>query len=126
MNMNANDGLQNIVAELGTPKDKASAWTYTVRHQSNIELENIYRSSWLGRKIVDVPVDDMTRSWRTWHAEDTLVDRIEALGDPAETAGLRLGRTATPRTLLTRLGAAGARCGARNAPVAGGGTPGSG
>jgi hypothetical protein len=78
MNMNANDGLQNVVAELGTPKDKASAWTYAVRYQSNIELENIYRSSWLGRKIVDVPVDDMTRSWRTWHAEDTLVDRIEA------------------------------------------------
>jgi phage-related protein (TIGR01555 family) len=48
-----------------------------VRYQSNIELENIYRSSWLGRKIVDVPVDDMTRCWRTWHAEDALVDRIE-------------------------------------------------
>ncbi|MDF2114814.1 DUF1073 domain-containing protein [Roseiarcaceae bacterium H3SJ34-1] len=78
MNMNANDGLQNVVAELGTPKDKASAWTYAVRYQSNIELENIYRSSWLGRKIVDVPVDDMTRCWRTWHAESGLVDRIEA------------------------------------------------
>ena len=78
MNMNATDGLQNVVAELGTPKDKASAWTYAVRHQSNIELENIYRSSWLGRKIVDVPVDDMTRNWRTWHADSGLVDRIEA------------------------------------------------
>jgi len=78
MNLNATDGLQNVIAELGTPKDKASVWTYAVRHQSNIELENIYRSSWLGRKIVDVPVDDMTRCWRTWHAEDGLVDRIEA------------------------------------------------
>lgn len=78
MNMNATDGLQNVVAELGTPKDKASAWTYAVCYQSNIELENIYRSSWLGRKIVDVPVDDMTRSWRTWHTENALVDRIEA------------------------------------------------
>ena len=78
MIINAMDGLQNVVAELGTPKDKASAWTYAVRQQSNIELENIYRSSWLGRKIVDTPVDDMTRCWRTWHARDDLVDRMEA------------------------------------------------
>jgi hypothetical protein len=33
------------------------------------EIEAAYRSSWLMRKAVDRPANDMTRAWRDWQAE---------------------------------------------------------
>lgn len=58
------DGLENIVAGLGTDRDKRS---YSVWADPRIltrqELENMYRGSWLAKKIVNVVADDMTREW---------------------------------------------------------------
>jgi hypothetical protein len=58
------DGLENVVAGLGTERDKRSfsvwAMPRTLTHQ---ELENMYRGSWLAKKIVNVVADDMTREW---------------------------------------------------------------
>lgn len=59
------DGLENVVAGLGTERDKRSFTQYGfARHLSRIELENMYRTSWLAKKIVNVVADDMTRAWR--------------------------------------------------------------
>lgn len=63
------DGLENLIAELGTEQDK--------RHQSRFvnnkmlsakgnqdELNALYRTDWLGGKVVDIIPNDMTREWR--------------------------------------------------------------
>lgn len=58
------DGLENVVAGLGTDRDKRS---YSVwadpRVLTRQELENMYRGSWLAKKIVNAVADDMTREW---------------------------------------------------------------
>lgn len=58
------DGLENVVAGLGTDRDKRS---YSVWADPRIltrqELENMYRGSWLAKKIVNAVADDMTREW---------------------------------------------------------------
>ncbi len=58
------DGLENVVAGLGTNRDKRS---YSVWADPRIlnrqELENMYRGSWLAKKIVNAVADDMTREW---------------------------------------------------------------
>ncbi len=58
------DGLENVVAGLGTDRDKRS---YSVwadpRVLTRMELESMYRGSWLAKKIVNAVADDMTREW---------------------------------------------------------------
>lgn len=57
-----NDGLENVAAGLGTVRDKRSHTFYAMpRTLTNWELENMYRGSWLCKRIVNVPADDMTR-----------------------------------------------------------------
>lgn len=60
----ARDGLENVVAGLGTDRDKRS---YSVWGQPRVitrmELENMYRGSWLAKRIVNTVADDMTREW---------------------------------------------------------------
>ena len=62
----ASDGLQNFVAGLGTDRDKMTAGRYELpRVLPRSELENMYRSSWLAKRIINAVADDMTREWRT-------------------------------------------------------------
>lgn len=62
----AGDGLQNVVAGLGTDRDKMSYGSYELpRLLLRQELENMYRSSWLAKRIINAVADDMTREWRT-------------------------------------------------------------
>lgn len=60
----AGDGLENVVAGLGTDRDKRSysVWA-NPRILTRQELENMYRGSWLAKKIVNAVADDMTREW---------------------------------------------------------------
>lgn len=59
------DGLENVAAGLGTNRDKRSYSQYSLNTAMNrLELENMFRSSWLAGKIVNVPAEDMTREWR--------------------------------------------------------------
>lgn len=58
--------LQNVVAGLGTDRDKMSYTGYVMPYSmSEAQLAAIYRGSWLARKTVDIPAEDMTREWRT-------------------------------------------------------------
>lgn len=72
------DSLQNLVAGLGTSRDKASASTYMVPMLSDVDLLAMYRTSWLARKIVDIIPLDATRQWRKWQAEAGQIEGIEA------------------------------------------------
>lgn len=72
------DGFQNVVANLGTSRDKAYAGSYFQRVYSPFELLSAYRSSWLPRKIVDIPAMDATRRWRAWQADKDQISLLEA------------------------------------------------
>lgn len=71
------DSLQNVVANLGTARDKASHSVYVDRFQSFHELLVLYRNSWLARATVDYIAEDATRKWRVWRAKDDLISKIE-------------------------------------------------
>lgn len=73
------DGLQNVVANLGTGRDKASYSVYVDKVLAPTELLTTYRNSWLARAIVDYPAEDATRKWRKWRADAEQITRIEAL-----------------------------------------------
>lgn len=68
------DGLQNVIANLGTGRDKRSHNQYTfsgaTTSQNFVELEAAYQDSWLARMIVNAPVDDATREWRTFDVKE--------------------------------------------------------
>lgn len=73
------DGYANVVANLGTGRDKAAAGQYVYAEMSYMELLAAYRGSWLPRSIVDIPAQDATRKWRSWQAEAPQIEKIEAL-----------------------------------------------
>ena len=72
------DGLVNLVANLGTARDKAAHSGYAMPVMTEQDAANAYRSAWLPRKIVDIPAMDACRKWRAWNAEDTEVSALEA------------------------------------------------
>lgn len=72
------DGLRNVVAQLGLGRDKTSYGTFAHAPTNIAEIDGLYRSSWLGRKIIDIPASDMTREWRKWQGvEDEQVVALE-------------------------------------------------
>lgn len=72
------DGLSNVVANLGTSRDKAAHTTYLPDILTSQELTNAYRTSWLAAAVVDYPAEDATRKWRSWRAEADQISKIEA------------------------------------------------
>lgn len=72
------DKLVNLVANLGTERDKASSSIYAPTLLSEQELSNAYRGAWLPRKIVDIPPLDATRRWRGWQASKEQIEKLEA------------------------------------------------
>ncbi len=72
------DSLTNMVANIGTSRDKAASTFYSMPMLSDEELLNAYRGAWLPRKIVDIPAFDSVRAWRDWQAKKTQIEAIEA------------------------------------------------
>lgn len=65
------DGIQNVLAGLGTARDKRSYNEYVLSPPLvQNYLEAMYQSSWLAKKIVNAVADDMTREWRTFQFDD--------------------------------------------------------
>lgn len=81
------DGLRNLVSGLGGANDKAKGVTYQLAIPARPTIDACYRSTWLGRKIHDIPALDMTREWRGWQAED---DQIEAIENEEKRLQLRI------------------------------------
>jgi phage-related protein (TIGR01555 family) len=71
------DKLSNLVSNLGTDRDKASHSQYSVIPLTPQELTAAYRSSWMARKIIDIPPLDATREWRNWQADAKQIELIE-------------------------------------------------
>lgn len=72
------DTLTNVLAQIGYGGDKAAHSFYGESNISPQELINSYNSSWLPRKLVDIPVHDALSKWRKWKGEAVDVDAIEA------------------------------------------------
>jgi len=73
------DGLESLTASLGTARDKATSVTYVETHIGDQQLTAAYKTSWLAKKIVDVPASDTFRRWRNWQAEEDQVEKLEEL-----------------------------------------------
>lgn len=72
------DGLRNLVANIGTPRDKAAGSFYATPLLMTADALNAYRGAWLPRKIVDIPALDATRNWRQWQAEGEQITALES------------------------------------------------
>ena len=59
------DGLQNLVTGLGSTRDKSTYNQYVSEiGVDRVTADAIFRSSWLGRRLVTTVADDMVRKWR--------------------------------------------------------------
>jgi len=77
--LRANDSLRSVVAGLGDPlRDKMATAVYGLQFIDDYQIAAIYKSNWLGRKIVDIPAMDAVRKGRDWQAEQDQIELIEA------------------------------------------------
>lgn len=73
----ANDGFRSLTANIATEKDKASGGTYVLSLISDQQFNAAYRTSWLAKRIVDLPAEDATRRWRSWSATKEQITALE-------------------------------------------------
>lgn len=71
------DGLANIMTGRGTSVDRGTHNFWRRRFTNPQQIEAAYLGSWLHRKIVDIPAQDMVRAGRDWDAEDDQIAAIE-------------------------------------------------
>lgn len=82
-----NDGWANALVGLSRQKDKQVATTYgEVTFLPQQELEKIYLGDGIGSRLIDAPVDDMTREWL--HLEPENEDNEETSKSPEEVEGV--------------------------------------
>jgi len=72
------DGIANLISRLGTSADRNTQSRYYVPLLNQADIENAYRSSWLTRKVHDLPPFEMTRAGRAWQAEQNQIETLEA------------------------------------------------
>ena len=72
------DSFKNLVANLNTNRDKQAGGDYYLTNIADSTLSAIYRTSWMGRKTIDIPAKDATRKWREWEAEAEQIEALEA------------------------------------------------
>jgi hypothetical protein len=76
--LNFVDRLTNIMSGKGTTADRSVWAQYAFIPISPQQAEAAYRSSWLVRKIIDIPPFDMTREWRDWQTDAPNIEKLEA------------------------------------------------
>lgn len=69
------DGLENLIANLGTGADKRAHTRITNDKRLSAvgnedELENMYQTDWVAGKVVDIIPNDMTREWRSFVSDE--------------------------------------------------------
>lgn len=101
--VNLFDRLSNVMSGMGTTIDRRTYAHYNFMAVDPQQAEAAYRSSWLMRKIIDIPPLDMTRAWRQWQAEDTDIEEIEE-----EERRLQLKAKVKRALILSRLWGGGA------------------
>ncbi|MCC8375885.1 hypothetical protein CKY10_01455 [Photorhabdus sp. HUG-39] len=70
------DGITNVMTGMGTLRDRRMYNHFTFgMMQDFAELEAAYIENWIARAIVDIPVDDATREWRSFSSDDATAIR---------------------------------------------------
>lgn len=93
------DTLKNFTAAIGTRGDKRTHSFYDFpRTLTRVELENMFRSSWIAKRIVRTPADDMTRAWVTLSWDDP----EEGAGDPKAREETTRAITVAEKTFMLR------------------------
>ena len=72
------DGYSNLMSRLGTVADRSTAAHYWTPYLDPSQIEAAYRSSWLTRKVHDLPPFEMTRAGREWNAKPEQITALEA------------------------------------------------
>lgn len=75
--MIVHDGLSSLISGIGTSADKRMAQHYAICPLTWPQIEARYRSSWLARKVVDLPASEMCRPKRNWQADGTDITALE-------------------------------------------------
>jgi phage-related protein (TIGR01555 family) len=65
------DSLSNLVANLGTGRDKRTHNSFGFEFVNQFELEAAYQSNWIARRIVDKPNEDALREWRKFSGKQS-------------------------------------------------------
>jgi len=74
------DGIRSLTSGLGMEQhDKGAGAFYQAQYLTYLDLKNTYRSSWVAKKIVDVPAQDALRKWRNWEGEPEQIKKISRL-----------------------------------------------
>lgn len=74
-----NDSLRALMGGMGDPtRDKAAGLYYDYQFFTDFDLMNAYSGSWIARKIVNIPAQDMVREWRDWKGQPDQIEAIEA------------------------------------------------
>lgn len=61
------DGLSNIMTGMGTNRDRRSYNRFTITSMNDyLEMEAAYYDNWIAAAVIDNPVEDATREWRTF------------------------------------------------------------
>lgn len=71
------DTLRSFVGAMGGTADKAASTYYDPVNLAPPQLLAMYKSSWVAKKIVNIPAFDSFREWRSWQAEDDQIELIE-------------------------------------------------
>lgn len=96
--LNLYDKLSNVMSGMGTSVDRGTYAGYHFTPTNPLQAEAAYRTSWLMRKIIDIPPLDMTREWRNWQAADEDIEVFER-----EERRLQLREKAKRALILARL-----------------------
>ena len=64
------DSIYNNLSGLGTSKDKGAANQFYARHIDPYMASEIYRGSWVAARIIDLPVFEAFREWRSFTFQD--------------------------------------------------------
>ena len=76
----ARDGYVNLPARLGGASTLLGAGTYERSFPFNPALlTSLYRESWIAKRIIDMPGEDMTRGWYTLPLEERKLEELRAL-----------------------------------------------
>lgn len=75
--MRAFDTLTNLIAGLAIGKAKTASDEFKSPGVVSSQFDAMYDGDWLARKIVNVPVNDMIRPWRTFFTGSKNVSEIE-------------------------------------------------
>ena len=71
------DTPRSFVGGLGGTADKAASTYYDPINLAPPQLLAMYKSSWVARKIVNIPAFDAFREWRDWQGEDQQLEDIK-------------------------------------------------